>query len=283
MDRRTLRTQLAAFLAEDIGRGDLTSEAIFPPGQQGRARIVAREDCVVAGVELVAPEVFVLQNQAIQVQVLIRDGQRVTAGQVLLELAGPVVDLLKAERLALNLLQRMSGIATLTAAYVEQVKLYPVRICDTRKTAPGLRLFEKAAVLAGGGYNHRFHLADGVLIKDNHIAACGSIARAVARVREQIPHTLRVEVECDTLAQVDECLESGVEIIMLDNMTLEQMQQGVQLIGGRALVEASGGVSLARVRDIAATGVDVISVGALAHSAQACDLGMDWLDGDSPV
>jgi nicotinate-nucleotide pyrophosphorylase (carboxylating) len=189
---------------------------------------------------------------------------------------GPVVDLLKAERVALNLLQRLSGIATFTAAFVERVQDFPVRITDTRKTTPGLRLLEKYAVRVGGGSNHRFNLADGVLVKDNHIAACGSIKRAVDRVRAEVPHTIRIEVETDTLEQVQECLDSQVDIIMLDNMSPKMMADAVSMIAGRALVEASGGVNLAMVEAIAESGVDIISVGALTHSAPSCDIGMDW-------
>jgi nicotinate-nucleotide pyrophosphorylase (carboxylating) len=277
LDRLALRQTLAAFLAEDIGRGDLTSEALFAPHEVGQAQIVARESCVVAGIDWVAPEVFRLQCPGVEMHLEVRDGQRVDPGQVLLAVSGSVIDLLKAERLALNLLQRLSGIATLTAAFVERVKLYPVRITDTRKTTPGLRALEKDAVLAGGGYNHRFNLADGILVKDNHIAACGSIVRAVERIRERIPHTLRIEVETDTLDQVAECLECGVDIIMLDNMSNAEMAEAVKMVNGRALVEASGGVNLETVAGIAATGVDIISIGALTHSAPACDLGMDWL------
>jgi nicotinate-nucleotide pyrophosphorylase (carboxylating) len=194
----------------------------------------------------------------------------------LLTVSGPVIDLLKAERVALNLLQRLSGIATLTAQFVEKVKVYAVRITDTRKTTPGLRVLEKYAVRVGGGFNHRFNLADGVLIKDNHIAACGSIREAVEKVRKQIPHTIRIEVETDNFEQVEECLTCGVDIIMLDNMSPELMSKAVRLINGRALVEASGGVNLETVESIAMSGVDIISVGALTHSAPSCDIGMDW-------
>jgi len=194
----------------------------------------------------------------------------------MLTIAGPVVDMLKAERVALNLLQRLCGIATLTRRFVEKIKPHPARITDTRKTTPGLRIFEKYAVQAGGGSNHRFNLTDGVLIKDNHIAACGSIACAVERVRKKIPHTIRIEVETDTLAQVRECLECGVDIILLDNMDLETMRQAVEIIDHRALIEASGGVNLGSVLAIAEAGVDIISAGALTHSAPSCDIGMDW-------
>jgi nicotinate-nucleotide pyrophosphorylase (carboxylating) len=194
----------------------------------------------------------------------------------LLTVSGPVIDLLKAERVALNLLQRLSGIATLTDRFVEKVKVYAVRITDTRKTTPGLRVLEKYAVRVGGGTNHRFNLADGVLIKDNHIAACGSIREAVDKVRRRIPHTIRIEVETDSLDQVEECLACGVDIIMLDNMSPEIMAEAVRLINGRALVEASGGVTLETVEAIAMSGVDIISIGALTHSAPSCDIGMDW-------
>ena len=267
---------IRSFLAEDIGRGDLTSESIFSDAETGSARLVARESCVVAGAGAVAAEVFKVQNAAIETLGPVADGTRVQPGEVLLTVRGPVIDLLKAERGALNLLQRLSGIATLTARFVDLVRGYPVRITDTRKTTPGLRLFEKYAVQAGGGANHRFNLADGVLIKDNHIAASGSITGAVARVRARVPHTIRIEVETDTLEQVRECLACRVDIIMLDNMTAAEMKEAVACIDGQALVEASGGVNLATVEEIAATGVDIISIGALTHSAPSCDIGMDW-------
>ena len=276
MDRNLLRDQLKAFLAEDIGRGDLTSESIFAPSQQGRANLVARESLVAAGVAPVAAEVFAVQNGDIEVEVLVAEGRRVEPGESLMRVSGPVVDLLKGERVALNLLQRLSGIATMTARFVEAVAGTRVRITDTRKTTPGLRMLEKYAVQVGGGANHRFNLTDGILIKDNHIAACGSISEAVQRVREKAPHTIRVEVETDTLAQVEECLACRVDIIMLDNMSCEMMREAVAMIGGRALVEASGGVNLKTVAAIAATGVNIISVGGLTHSAPACDIGMDW-------
>jgi len=280
MDNNLLDSLLKSFLREDIGRGDLTSESIFSPDDQGSARLVARESFLAAGAASVAARVFQLQNPAIDTRSAVEDGTRVSGGDVLLGVSGPVVDLLKAERVALNLLQRLSGIATMTARFVEKVAGYPVRICDTRKTTPGLRILEKYAVVAGGGSNHRFNLADGILIKDNHIAACGSIAKAVERVRKKVPHTIRIEVETDLLSQVEECLACGVDIIMLDNMSLAAMTEAVALIDGRALVEASGNVTLDRVREIAGTGVDIISSGALTHSAPACDIGMDWLLSD---
>ncbi len=276
LDKARLEKLLCSFLEEDIGHGDLSSESLFEKGETGSARLVARESFVAAGAEQVAAKVFTLQNADIQCTDAVSDGTRVEQGDCLLSVTGPVVDLLKGERVALNLLQHLSGIATLTERFVEKVKLYPVRITDTRKTTPGLRMLEKYAVRAGGGYNHRFNLSDGVLIKDNHIAACGSLGKAVAIVRENVPHTIKIEVETDTLDQVKECMDSGVDIIMLDNMDLATMNQAVKLIDGRAMVEASGGVNLDTVAGIAATGVDIISVGALTHSAPSCDIGMDW-------
>ena len=276
MDKYNLQILLRSFLQEDIGHGDLSSESLFDASVMGSADLVARESFVVAGVEAVAAQVFILQNNAIQCTGAVKDGAEVVSGDTLLTVTGPVVDLLKAERVALNLLQRLSGIATLTSRFVEKTKLYPVRITDTRKTTPGLRILEKYAVRAGGGYNHRFNLSDGVLIKDNHIAACGSLTRAVERLREKIPHTIKIEVETDTIAQVQECLDVGVDIIMLDNMGLDTMKEAVAMIAHAALVEASGGVNLDTVADIAATGVDIISIGALTHSAPSCDIGMDW-------
>ena len=276
MDKNLLQSMIREFLREDIGRGDLTSETIFPENQLGTARLVAREAFVLAGAEKVATEVVRVQNAAIALIEPLADGTRVAPHDVLHTVSGPVVDLLKAERVALNLLQRLSGIATMTASFVAKVEGYPVRITDTRKTTPGLRVLEKYAVRVGGGTNHRFNLADGVLIKDNHIAACGSIKEAVARVRQQIPHTIRVEVETDTLQQVQECLACDVDIIMLDNMDPATMAVAVKSINGKALVEASGGVNLDTVETIAASGVDIISIGALTHSAPSCDIGMDW-------
>ena len=276
MDTNLLRQIIKSFLAEDIGRGDLTSESIFGPEEMGAASLVARESFIAAGAATVAAVVFTTQNPRIRTDSAVADGRLVQRGDVLLTASGPVIDMLKAERVALNLLQRISGIATLTAAFVDRVKDYQVRICDTRKTTPGLRLLEKYGVTAGGGSNHRYNLSDGILIKDNHIAACGSISRAVQKIKKRVPHTLRIEVETDTLAQVRECLDCGVDIIMLDNMSPAMMAEAVAIIDGKALVEASGGVTLDTVETIARTGVDIISIGALTHSAPACDIGMDW-------
>jgi nicotinate-nucleotide pyrophosphorylase (carboxylating) len=273
MDRQAAR-QLQRFLEEDIGLGDITTDSVFSPEQEGLAVFVAKEEFVAAGLDAIAPLVFTTRNPGIVCTTIKKDGETAHPGEHLFTAQGPVRDLLSAERVALNLVQRLSGIATLTAAFVKEVEGLPVRIVDTRKTTPGLRALEKYAVRVGGGHNHRFSLADGILLKDNHIAACGSITRAVEILRDKAPHTLKIEVETENLAQVAECLACGVEIIMLDNMAPALMRQAVELIGGRALVEASGGVNLANVRAIAETGVDLISAGALTHSARAMDISM---------
>lgn len=274
MDVNTLKKAIARFLHEDIGSGDLTSEAILPPDQTGTAEFVAKGSFVVCGMESVAPLVFTTQNPAINITQASKDKTLAAPGDILFAAKGPVLDLLQAERVALNLVQRLCGIATLTAQFVARVKPLPVRILDTRKTTPGLRLLEKYAVRTGGGHNHRFNLADGILIKDNHIQACGSIKNAVARMRESIPHTMKIEVEASSMEQVRECVSCSVDIIMLDNMTPAMMREAVKVAGGRAFLEASGGITLENVREVAETGVDYISIGALTHSAPACDISM---------
>ena len=274
MDVNVLKKNIEKFLHEDIGSGDLTSEAILDAEQAGIAEFVAKGSFVVCGIETFASLVFKTQNPAIEIIEAGKDASQASPGDLLLKAKGPVLDLLKAERVALNLVQRLCGIATLTALFVKKVKPLPVRILDTRKTTPGLRMLEKYAVRVGGGYNHRFNLADGVLIKDNHIQACGSIKNAVAKMREKVPHTMKIEVEASSMEEVRECLNSTVDIIMLDNMTSDQMREAVKLAGGRALLEASGGISLDNVREVAETGVDYISIGALTHSAPACDISM---------
>ncbi|MDD5758815.1 MAG: carboxylating nicotinate-nucleotide diphosphorylase [Desulfobulbaceae bacterium] len=273
MDQLFVRASIKRFLAEDLGAGDLTSSAIFDHKQMARAEFVTQVPMVAAGMGRVAAQVFLTINPDI-IFTASADGTKMTPGQIALTVEGPVLDLLKGERVALNLAQRLCGIATLTANFVKLVHPLPVKIADTRKTTPGLRFFEKYAVQAGGGHNHRFSLSDGVMIKDNHLAAAGSITRAVALVRAAVPHTIKIEVETETLDQVKECLDCGVEIIMLDNMDCETMHQAVKLTNGRALLEASGGVTLANVRQIAETGVNIISIGTLTHSAPACDISM---------
>jgi nicotinate-nucleotide pyrophosphorylase (carboxylating) len=260
-------------LAEDLGSGDITTDVIFRD-EQACAVILAKEPGVIAGLP-VAKRVFRLMDSELDFEACIEDGQQVSPGDEIAEVRGRVDSILKAERTALNFLQRMSGIATLTARYVEEVSGFGVKILDTRKTAPGLRILDKYAVRVGGGSNHRLGLYDGVLLKDNHIKASGGIGMAVARVRGRVPLTVKIEVETSTLAEVEEALASAAEIIMLDNMSLVEMREAVQRVGGRALVEASGGITLENVREVAATGVDFISVGALTHSVKALDLSME--------
>jgi nicotinate-nucleotide pyrophosphorylase (carboxylating) len=274
MDVNTLKKNIARFLHEDIGSGDLTSEATLSEEQVGTAEFIAKDSFVVCGMESVAALVFQTQNPTINITRAVKDRTKASSGDILLTAKGPVLDLLKAERVALNLVQRLCGIATFTAGFVEKIKPLPVKILDTRKTTPGLRMLEKYAVRTGGGHNHRFNLADGILIKDNHIQACDSIKAAVAKMREKIPHTMKIEVEAATMEQVRECLASGVDIIMLDNMDPAMMREAVKVAGGRAILEASGGINLENVREVAETGVDYISVGALTHSAPACDISM---------
>ena len=276
MDTFLLDNALRSFLAEDLEHGDITTEAIFTPQDRAQACFLARHPMIVVGMATVAARVFSLLDQEVACSAAMADGSRVEAGAELLNVSGATRTLLRGERVALNLVQRLCGIATLTAAFVAAVQGLKVKIVDTRKTTPGLRLLEKYAVRAGGGHNHRYSLSDGVLIKDNHIAACGSITEAVRRIRLQVPHTINVEVETDTLVQVEECLQCKVGVIMLDNMDPATMRQAVKMINGQALIEASGGVNLQTVRGIAETGVDIISIGALTHSAKACDIGMDW-------
>jgi nicotinate-nucleotide pyrophosphorylase (carboxylating) len=260
-------------LQEDIGLGDVTTLATIESGTVSRAELVAKEDFVLSGID-VAGRVFSMLDSQVAFEKIREDGFAVQRGEVLAWLKGDARVLLQGERVALNLLQRMSGISTLTAAFVREIEGSGAVVVDTRKTTPGLRSLEKYAVRMGGGRNHRSSLHDGVLIKENHVAAAGGIAKAVARARQRVPHTLRIEVETRNLAEVEEALEAGADIVMLDNMDLEGLREAVQLIDGRALVEASGGVTLERVRAIAETGVDLISVGALTHSSRAVDISM---------
>ena len=273
MDLLSLQKDIIHFLQEDLGTGDVTSQAIFSPELIGRATFKAKSPFICAGMAIAA-EVFKCRFADLR-YTAVADGRLVQPGQEVFSCQGPVLELLQAERVALNLVQRLCGIATLTHSFVKRIEDFPARITDTRKTTPGLRVLEKYAVRVGGGHNHRFNLADGVMIKDNHIAACGSIAEAVKRVRQQAPHTLKIEVETENLIQVKECLAAQVDIIMLDNMSPELMKEAVQLINGRALIEASGGVNMENIYEIAGTGVDIISIGALTHSAPSSDISME--------
>ncbi|HWA09907.1 MAG TPA: carboxylating nicotinate-nucleotide diphosphorylase [Opitutaceae bacterium] len=260
-------------LEEDAGLGDVTSRAIFSATHRSRAFVAAAQDLVVCGLE-VAARVFARIDPTLRVKLAAEDGERVKRGKVVLRVEGPTIPLLTAERTALNFLQRLSGIATFTRRFADAVRGTGVRIVDTRKTTPGWRALEKQAVRAGGGRNHRSSLGEHVLIKDNHIAAAGSIARAVARARETAPHLARIEVEAKTLSEVQAALRAGAEVILLDNMTPAEVRRAVAVISRRARVEVSGGVNLQTVRDYALPGVDVISIGALTHSAPAADLSL---------
>jgi len=261
-------------LNEDIFTGDITSESMIPDDVMAKASFLSKDNGIVAGLDVVNT-VFHTVDQEIVFNKLVTDGTEICKGQIIAIVEGRAKSLLSAERTALNFLQRLSGIATNTSRYVKAVSGYKAVIVDTRKTTPGWRVLEKYAVRVGGGHNHRFGLYDAVLIKDNHIAVVGSIAKAVAMAREKIPHTMKIEVETENLDQVAEAIESGADIIMLDNMSLDMMSEAVRLIDGKALVEASGGVKLENVTDIAKTGVDLISIGALTHSAMPLDISME--------
>ena len=287
-------------LAEDIGKGDVTTEALIPGDQQGTGFIVAKKEGILAGTG-VAKQVFHRVDPELKVEILLEDGARVEPGSKVAKVSGSIASILKAERVVLNFLQRLSGIASETNRYVERVEGLPVRIMDTRKTTPGLRSLEKYAVRVGGGENHRMSLGDGILIKDNHLAALRSqglnIKEIIAKARQNAPLSLReflppslrgtkrrsnlqarqpqVEVEVRTVPEALEAVEAGADIVMLDNMNLEDMRKAVKSIHGRALIEASGGITLDNVRAVAETGVDFISIGALTHSARALDISLE--------
>jgi len=261
-------------LLEDIGTGDITTEYIIPSNLKAKGIIKTSEEGVVAGLDI-ACLVFKKLDSEINFQSKIKDGEKILPEEILAEITGSAQTILKGERVALNFLQRMSGIATITSKFCQEVKDFPVRIVDTRKTTPGLRILEKYAVRMGGGYNHRFGLYDAVLIKDNHIAVAGGIRSALNSVRKQISHTAKIEVEVENLYQLQEALKMKADIIMLDNMDLETMKKAVKMAKGKALIEASGGITLEKVREIAQTGVDLISVGALTHSVKALNISME--------
>ncbi len=277
--RHAYASVIAAALAEDLGTaGDLTTDAVVPPGAIARAELVARAAGRVAGLE-VAAEVFTSVDPAIGVELGKADGADVPAGAVVAEVRGPARGILTAERTALNLLGRLSGIATATRDLVARIAGTRARVADTRKTTPGLRALEKHAVRMGGGVNHRFGLHDAVLIKDNHLAVAGGVTAAVKAARSHVGHLVRVEVEVEDLDQLDEAIAAGADVVMLDNMAPAQLRAAVERAGGRVVLEASGGITPATIRAVAETGVDLISVGWLTHSAPALDVALDFEPG----
>jgi len=275
IDAIMLRAIVESALEEDVGPGDITSSLTVPENALSRAAIAAREPGVIAGMD-VADMVFAAVDPIVRFEREVRDGDRAAAGQRLAGVEGRSRSLLAAERVALNFLQRLSGIATTTARFIDLVAGTRARIADTRKTTPGLRMLEKYAVRVGGGQNHRFGLHDGILIKDNHIVAAGGIRPAVEAAKKGAPHTLKVEVEVSTLDELQEAMDASADAVMLDNMEVETMRRAVEIAGGSVTLEASGGINEDTVAAVAATGVDVISVGALTHSVRALDIGMDF-------
>ena len=265
-------------LDEDTGYGDITSEALIPPDLTGKASLLVKEKGVLAGIE-VAGRVFQRVDPSLEINVLIKDGTAIQSADIAGTIVGSVISVLKAERVALNFLQRLSGIASLTAQYVAETSGLNAKIVDTRKTTPGMRLLEKYAVRMGGGYNHRLHLGDAVLIKDNHIAALRAMGMnlkdIVARARENVPAGTIIEVEVTNTKETLDALKAGADFIMLDNMSVNEMRQVVNLVSGQAKLEASGGIKLENVHQVAMTGVDIISIGALTHSFRALDISLE--------
>ncbi|MBI3609466.1 MAG: carboxylating nicotinate-nucleotide diphosphorylase [Nitrospirae bacterium] len=274
MSAARIRDIVSRALGEDIGSGDLTTRLLFPKSIQAEAAIRVKQEAILAGLP-VAEAVFRKVDPKLKFKPLARDGDRVEPGTIVARVKGDGRFLLKGERVALNFLQHLSGIATLTAQFVEAVRGTKVTILDTRKTTPGLRALEKYAVRMGGGQNHRMNLSDGILIKDNHIALAGSLRNAVQAAKRKASRGLAVEVEAADLSEVEAALAAGADIILLDNMSIPQLKEAVSLIHGRARTEVSGGVHLHNIREIAATGVDFVSIGALTHSAPAVDINMD--------
>ncbi|SHG44362.1 nicotinate-nucleotide pyrophosphorylase [carboxylating] [Thermosyntropha lipolytica DSM 11003] len=276
MENLWLEDLIRRALQEDIGHGDITTENLIPPEHQSCGEFIAKAEGILAGIE-VCRAVFAYLDKSIAFEALKQDGDQVRKGEVIARVRGNTRCLLMGERLALNFLQRMSGIATKTCRLAEKIKPYPAVLVDTRKTTPGLRYLEKYAVAAGGGRNHRFGLYDGVMIKDNHIKAAGGIRLAVEKIRGKIPHTIKIEVEVENLEQLKEALEAGADIILLDNMPVDMLQEAVAMAKGKALLEASGGVDEHNIEEIARTGVDFISCGALTHSAPSLDISFNLL------
>ncbi|WP_113674917.1 carboxylating nicotinate-nucleotide diphosphorylase [Vallitalea guaymasensis] len=262
-------------LEEDMNYGDITTDTLISDDQKSNAILIVKDKGIIAGCEVFS-RVFYLMDKEVVIDFHRKDGDLVEQNDIIAHISGPTKSILKCERTALNIIQKLSGIATMTNSFVNNTNNMPVRIVDTRKTTPGLRALEKYAVRVGGGYNHRFNLSDAVMIKDNHIKAVGSIKKAVEIAKAKIPHTMKVEIEVENLDGLKEALNAEADIIMLDNMTINMMKEAVSIAKGKAVLEASGNVDLDRVKEIAETGVDIISVGALTHSVKAMDISMKF-------
>jgi len=273
MHTHTVKTLIQTALNEDIGSGDITTDNLIDPNLTGSSVLMAKEPLILAGIDI-ARQVFHTLDATIKFKALLADGETAEIGEPLAKIQGKLASLLIGERTALNFLQRLSGIATNVAAYIGLIEGTSVRLVDTRKTTPGWRVLEKYAVRVGGAHNHRMGLYDGVLIKDNHIAAFGGVAESILHIRKHVSHLVKIEVEVSTLAEVKEALQAGVDVIMLDNMSLENIKTAVAMIQKAALVEVSGNVTRTELPDLASTGVDIISIGALTHGARAVDISM---------
>lgn len=273
-----LRPIVENAIREDLGWGDITTDCMVPAHLVTEATLMAKAEGVLAGIEVLAL-CYRTVDPAIAVEILVKDGTRIQRGDRLATIVGPTASILRAERVGINFVQRLSGVATQTWRCVKAVDGTKARIVETRKTTPGLRLLEKYAVRVGGGFNHRFNLGDGVLVKDNHLAAMAKMgyspSQAITILRQRLPHTLKIEVEIDSLDQLEEVLEGGADIVLFDNFEVEEMRRGVELVRGRAIIEASGGITLETVRAVAETGVDIISLGSLTHSARSLDISLD--------
>lgn len=274
MNKLLLKKMLKGFFMEDIGDMDITSDSIFPPGQKGSANFIVKSAGIIAGLPIIK-EGYQLLDPSIEVNFLINEGDHVQKGQIIADVSGPVATILTGERVILNLLQRMSGIATMTNLAIKTLNDPSIHICDTRKTTPGLRMLEKYAVTLGGGKNHRKGLYDGVMIKDNHISFSGSITKAVERVRKKVGHMVNIEVETESLDQVKEAVEAGADIIMFDNRSPDEIRQLIKHVPPHIITEASGGITLESIGNFAHTGVDYISLGFLTHSVKALDISVN--------
>ena len=279
MNRIKLQKMLQEFLIEDIGELDITSETIFPLKNKGNGVFIAKENGIISGLEIIK-EAYHLLDSGIEVELRFSDGDRVAVGDTIAKVSGPIAHLLTGERVILNLMQRMSGIATVTNACVEALNDPSIQICDTRKTVPGLRMLDKYAVVTGGGKNHRQGLYDGVMIKDNHIAFCGSITKAVQAVREKIGHMVKIEVETESREEVLEAIEAGADVIMFDNRSPEEVKQFATLVPKTIVTEASGGITLDNLASYSGTGVNNISLGFLTHSVKALDISLQVKEGN---